>query len=51
MANIPQHHATAATSSLALSLILCITGSLLAFDQFYVLTHGGPDNTTSRWCS
>lgn len=32
--------------SLALSLILCITGSLLAFDQFYVLTHGGPDNTT-----
>jgi len=32
--------------SLALSLILCITGSLLAFDQFYVLTHGGPDNST-----
>ncbi len=32
--------------SLALSLILCITGSLLAFDQFYVLTKGGPDNTT-----
>jgi multiple sugar transport system permease protein len=32
--------------SLALSMILCITGSLLAFDQFYVLTHGGPDNTT-----
>jgi multiple sugar transport system permease protein len=32
--------------SLALSTILCITGSLLAFDQFYVLTHGGPDNTT-----
>jgi multiple sugar transport system permease protein len=32
--------------ALALSLILCITGSLLAFDQFYILTKGGPDNTT-----
>ncbi len=32
--------------SLALSLILCITGSLLAFDQFYILTNGGPDNST-----
>jgi multiple sugar transport system permease protein len=32
--------------SLALCLILCITGSLLAFDQFYLLTKGGPDNTT-----
>ena len=32
--------------SLALSLILCVTGSLLAFDQFYILTKGGPDNTT-----
>lgn len=32
--------------SLALSLILCITGSLLAFDQFYILTEGGPDNST-----
>ena len=32
--------------SLALALILCITGSLLAFDQFYILTNGGPDNTT-----
>ena len=31
--------------SLALALILCITGSLLAFDQFYILTKGGPDNT------
>ena len=26
--------------------ILCITGSLLAFDQFYILTRGGPDNST-----
>lgn len=32
--------------SLALALILCVTGSLLAFDQFYILTKGGPDNTT-----
>lgn len=32
--------------SIALSLILCITGSLLAFDQFYILTKGGPDNST-----
>jgi multiple sugar transport system permease protein len=32
--------------SLALALILCITGSLLAFDQFYILTKGAPDNTT-----
>jgi multiple sugar transport system permease protein len=33
-------------SSLALCIILCITGSLLAFDQFYILTRGGPDNST-----
>jgi multiple sugar transport system permease protein len=32
--------------SLALALILSITGSLLAFDQFYILTNGGPDNST-----
>jgi multiple sugar transport system permease protein len=32
--------------SLALALILSVTGSLLAFDQFYLLTKGGPDNTT-----
>jgi multiple sugar transport system permease protein len=32
--------------SLALCGILCITGSLLAFDQFYILTKGGPDNST-----
>ena len=32
--------------SIAMSLILCITGSLLAFDQFYILTKGGPDNST-----
>lgn len=32
--------------SLALALILSVTGSLLAFDQFYLLTKGGPDNST-----
>jgi multiple sugar transport system permease protein len=32
--------------SLALSLILRLTGSLLAFDQFFLLTKGGPDNST-----
>jgi multiple sugar transport system permease protein len=29
-----------------MALILCVTGSLLAFDQFYILTKGGPDNAT-----
>jgi multiple sugar transport system permease protein len=32
--------------TLALVLILTVTGSLLAFDQFYVLTKGGPSNST-----
>lgn len=32
--------------TLALLLILSITGSLLSFDQFLVLTTGGPDNAT-----
>jgi multiple sugar transport system permease protein len=32
--------------TLALLTVLSVTGSLLAFDQFYVLTHGGPDNGT-----
>jgi multiple sugar transport system permease protein len=32
--------------SLALCTILCVTGSLLAFDQFFILTKGGPDNST-----
>jgi multiple sugar transport system permease protein len=32
--------------TLALALILCVTGSLLAFDQFYILTKGAPDNST-----
>ncbi|WP_238439375.1 carbohydrate ABC transporter permease [Microbacterium sp. JZ31] len=32
--------------TLALTTVLCVTGSLLAFDQFYILTKGGPDNST-----
>jgi multiple sugar transport system permease protein len=32
--------------TLALLLVLSVTGSLLAFDQFVVMTQGGPDNTT-----
>jgi multiple sugar transport system permease protein len=32
--------------TIALLTVLSITGSLLAFDQFFVLTHGGPDNST-----
>lgn len=31
---------------LALLFILSVTGSLLAFDQFLILTKGGPDNST-----
>lgn len=31
----------------ALVLTLMITGSLLAFDQFWILTRGGPDNSTT----
>jgi multiple sugar transport system permease protein len=30
--------------TLALALILSITGSVLAFDQFYIMTSGGPQN-------
>lgn len=32
--------------TLALLLILSITGSLLAFDQFFILTRGAPSNST-----
>ena len=32
--------------TLALTTILCVTGSLLAFEQFYILPKGGPDNST-----
>jgi multiple sugar transport system permease protein len=30
----------------ALALVLCVTGSLLAFEQFVLLTNGGPSNST-----
>lgn len=33
--------------TIALVLVLMVTGSLLAFDQFYILTGGGPDNSTT----
>jgi multiple sugar transport system permease protein len=33
--------------TIALVLIVMITGSLLAFDQFYIMTNGGPDNATT----
>ncbi len=32
--------------NLALSTVLIVTGGLVAFEQFYVMTRGGPDNTT-----
>ncbi len=32
--------------TLALTTVLCVTGSLLAFEQFYILPKGGPDNST-----
>ena len=32
--------------TIAMTWIMSITGSLLAFDQFYVLTKGGPNNST-----
>jgi multiple sugar transport system permease protein len=33
--------------TIALVLTLMLTGSLLAFDQFWILTRGGPDNSTT----
>jgi len=33
--------------TIALVLTLMSTGSLLAFDQFWILTRGGPDNSTT----
>jgi multiple sugar transport system permease protein len=32
--------------TLALVLVFSVAGSLLAFDQFYIMTSGGPDNGT-----
>jgi multiple sugar transport system permease protein len=34
-------------STIALVLVMMITGSLLAFDQFYILTAGGPGHATT----
>lgn len=33
-------------STLALCTVLIVTGGLVAFEQFYVMTRGGPDNST-----
>ncbi|NUT34289.1 MAG: sugar ABC transporter permease [Hamadaea sp.] len=33
--------------TIALVLTLMVTGSILAFDQFWILTRGGPDNSTT----
>lgn len=30
----------------ALALVLSVAGSMLAFDQFYIMTNGGPENKT-----
>ena len=30
----------------ALALVISVIGSFLAFDQFYIMTHGGPQNQT-----
>src|SRR3954454_4333933 len=32
--------------TLALVLVFSVAGSLLAFDQFYIMTNGGPNNST-----
>ena len=32
--------------TIALALILSIAGSMLAFDQFYIIADGGPQNRT-----
>lgn len=32
--------------SIALALILSVSGSMLAFDQFYIIAEGGPQNST-----
>jgi len=32
--------------TIALAVILAVVGSMLAFDQFYIMTNGGPNNQT-----
>ena len=39
-------HAAAAAQDIALSLIISVIGSFLAFNQFYILTEGGPGTST-----
>jgi len=33
-------------STIALALVLSVIGSFLAFDQFFIMTRGGPQNQT-----
>ena len=32
--------------TLAMALLVSVTGSMLAFDQFYIISNGGPENST-----
>lgn len=32
--------------TIIMCLVYCITGSILAFDQFFIITRGGPNNST-----
>ncbi|WEV53187.1 sugar ABC transporter permease [Bifidobacterium sp. ESL0704] len=32
--------------TVVMCLVYCVTGSILAFDQFFILTKGGPNNST-----
>ena len=32
--------------TIVMCLVYCITGSILAFDQFFIITRGGPNNST-----
>ena len=32
--------------TIVMCLVYCVTGSILAFDQFFILTKGGPNNST-----
>ena len=35
--------------SIALSLIISVVGSFLAFNQFFIMTDGGPGTSTVPW--
>lgn len=32
--------------TIVMCLVYCVTGSILAFDQFFIITRGGPNNST-----